>query len=46
MAKLMKFAALTAVLGCFLPATVTATFWGDWGKVEHCPEGESPMDFH
>ena len=26
MGKLVKFVALTAVLGCFLPATVTATF--------------------
>ncbi len=41
----MQFVALTAILGCFLPATVTATFWGDWGKVEHCPEGERANGF-
>jgi hypothetical protein len=45
MSKLLKFVALAAVLGCFLPATVTATFWGDWGKVEHCPEGERANGF-
>ncbi|XP_046461608.1 vitelline membrane outer layer protein 1-like [Daphnia pulex] len=45
MAKPMQFVTLTAVLYCFLPATVTATFWGDWGKVEHCPEGERATGF-
>jgi hypothetical protein len=45
MAKPMQFVALMAVLGCFLPATVTATYWGDWGKVEYCPEGERATGF-
>ncbi|XP_046634277.1 vitelline membrane outer layer protein 1 homolog [Daphnia pulicaria] len=45
MAKLMKFVALTAVLGCFLPATVMATFWGDWGAVDFCPLGERAVGF-
>ncbi len=45
MDKPMKFVALAAVLGCFPPATVMATFWGDWGKVEHCPEGEKATGF-
>jgi hypothetical protein len=44
MGKLTKFVALTAVLCCSLTPT-TATFWGDWGKVEYCPEGERVIGF-
>jgi hypothetical protein len=39
----MKFVALTAVLGCFLPTTVTTT--DDWGEVERCPKGELAIGF-
>jgi hypothetical protein len=45
MDKPMKFVALAAVLGCFPPATVTATYWGDWGKVDNCPQGERAIGF-
>jgi hypothetical protein len=43
--KLRKFVALTAVLGCFLPMTVKAQSWGDWGKVEYCPKGLRTIGF-
>jgi hypothetical protein len=45
MAKLMQFVALMAVICCFLPTTVTAIYWGDWGEVEHCPKGEQAIGF-
>ena len=41
----MKFFALTTVLCCFLMPYVTATFWGDWGPVEFCPNGEYAVGF-
>ena len=44
MAKLMKLVVLTAVLCCSL-APITATFWGEWGKVDYCPEGERATGF-
>jgi hypothetical protein len=44
MSKPMQFVALTAVLCCFLPTTVTATS-GDWGEIERCPEGEVAFGF-
>jgi hypothetical protein len=42
--KLMKFVALTAVLCCSL-TPITAIYWGEWGKVEYCPEGEKATGF-
>jgi hypothetical protein len=45
MAKPKQFVALTAILGCFLPATVMTTFWGDWGPVDFCPLGERAVGF-
>ena len=44
-AEPMKFVAITAVLCCFLPTMITATFWGDWGPKEHCPKGLRTIGF-
>ncbi len=44
MGKLTKFVALTAFLCCSQTPT-TATYWGDWGKVRYCPEGEKATGF-
>ena len=41
----MKFVALTAVLCCSLIPAVSATFWGEWGIVEECPNGEFANGF-
>jgi hypothetical protein len=42
MTKLMQFVALIAVLGCCLPATVTAQIWG---PVQFCPRGQKAVGF-
>jgi hypothetical protein len=42
MTKLMQFVALTVVLGCVLPATVTAQ---SWGPVQFCPRGQKAIGF-
>ena len=45
MANLMHFIVLAVVFCCLLMSTATATFWGDWGKVEYCPEGKWAVGF-
>jgi hypothetical protein len=41
----MNFVVLPAVCCCLLMSTATATFWGDWGKVEKCPDGKLAIGF-
>jgi hypothetical protein len=45
MTKLMQFVALAAVLGCFLPTTVTAQSSPSWGRVQYCPRGQKAVGF-
>ena len=37
----MKFVTLC----CWLIPVVRATFWGDWGQVDNCPNGEWAVGF-